>query len=103
MQCKEVIPSRQISKYEYFVLLYIYYIHFYKLLQPFTDLEEFPEGDVIQTVGAVEDDALLGNGLGEILGGLSLTGSCRALRGATQMQLQGTKQGPGESAGIIFE
>ena len=55
-------------------------------------LEELSEGDVIQTVGAVEDHALLGDGLGQILGGLGLASSGRTLRGTSKMKMEGAKQ-----------
>jgi len=42
---------------------------------------------VIEAVGAVEDDTLLGQGLGQILGGLCLAGAGGTGWGATQVQL----------------
>ena len=42
----------------------------------------------IETVGAIEDDALLGERFGEILGGLRLSGSGGAFGGAAEIQLQ---------------
>lgn len=50
-------------------------------------LEEFSQGNVIQTVGAVEHHALFGHRLGQILSGLCFTCPSGALRGTTQMQV----------------
>ncbi len=58
-----------------------------------THLEEFTQSNVIKTVGTVEDDTLLGHGLGKILCGFSFTGSCGTLRGASQVEMQGTEEG----------
>jgi hypothetical protein len=37
-----------------------------------TDLEEFSQGFVIHSIGAIEDDTLFGNGFGQIFGCFSL-------------------------------
>ena len=47
---------------------------------------------VVQAVGAVEDDALLGQGLGQIFGRLRLAGSGGASRRSSQVQLQRSHQ-----------
>ena len=39
-------------------------------------LEKFAHGYVVQAITAVEDDTLLGQRLGQVLGGLSLPGAC---------------------------
>ena len=56
------------------IYIYIYiYIHTHRI-----HLEELAHGDVVQAVGAVEDHALHGHRLGEVLGGLRLPGARRA-------------------------
>ena len=43
--------------------------------------EELPHGQVVRAVATVEDGALHGNGLGDVLGRLRLAGGPRGLRG----------------------
>ena len=50
-------------------------------------LEELAESDVVESVGAVEDDALFGHGLGEILGCLCLTRPRGALGRPPQVKM----------------
>ena len=57
-------------------------------------LEELPEGNVIQTIGTVEHNTLLSHSLGQILGGLRFTGSCRSLGGTSQIQVERSEQCP---------
>ncbi len=59
----------------------------------FTHLEEFTQGNVIKTIGTVEDNTLLGHGLGKILCGFRLASSCGTLRGASQVEMQGAEEG----------
>lgn len=59
-----------------------------------TDLEEFPQSNIVQTVGAVEDDALFGHCLGQILRGLRLSSPGRTLGSTAQMQMQRPEQRP---------
>ena len=51
-------------------------------------LEELAQGDVIESVGAIEHDALLGNGLRQIFGRLRFTCSRGAFGGTAEMQVQ---------------
>mmetsp|Transcript_13243 Transcript_13243/g.37392 ORF Transcript_13243/g.37392 Transcript_13243/m.37392 type:complete len:381 (+) Transcript_13243:7435-8577(+) len=55
-------------------------------------LEELPHREVVQAVGAVEDDALDGHRLGQVLGGLRLAGAGGAGRGAPEVKVDGTQQ-----------
>ena len=57
-------------------------------------LEELRHGFVIQTVGAVEDDALFGNRLGQILCGLGFSCTGGSFRCTTEIQLQSAHQCP---------
>jgi hypothetical protein len=61
--------------------------NFYHLYQINAHLEEFTQGNEIQTVGTVEHNTLLGHGLGKILGCLSLSCTSWTFWGATQMKL----------------
>jgi hypothetical protein len=62
------------------------------LNQMFTDFEELSEGNVVKTVGTIEDDTLFGNSFSQILCGLCLACSSRTLRGTSEMQMQRTEQ-----------
>ena len=64
-------------------------------------LEELAQRNVIQTVGAVEHDALLRNSLRKILGGFCFAGSSWTLGGSTQIQVQCTEQRP-EGEGLLM-
>jgi hypothetical protein len=55
-------------------------------------LEELAHGLVVEAVRAVEDHALLGDGLGQVLGGLRLAGAGGALGRAAQVQLEGAHE-----------
>ena len=55
-------------------------------------LEELPHGLVVEAVGAVEDDALLGQRLRQILGRLSLSGTRGSFGRSAQVQLQRSHQ-----------
>eukprot|EP00964_Phaeocystis_antarctica_P055483 scaffold32640_cov63-Phaeocystis_antarctica.AAC.1 len=55
-------------------------------------LEELAHGDVIEAVGAVEDDALLGERLGEVLGRLGLARAGGALGRAAEHELDGAHE-----------
>ena len=55
-------------------------------------LKKLSHREVIQTVGAVEDDALHGDRLGEILGGLRLSRARGTLRSAANVQVHRTHQ-----------
>lgn len=50
-------------------------------------------GDVVETVGTVEDDTLDGESFGEILGGLCLASSSRTFRRAIQVEVVGADEG----------
>ena len=54
-------------------------------------LEELAESEIVEAVGAVEDDALLSHGFGQILGGFGLAGSRGTLRSASKMKMQRSK------------
>lgn len=58
-----------------------------------TDFKEFPQSDVVQSVGAVEDDTLLRHGFGQVLGRLRLPRPGRTFWCSTQMKLESSKQG----------
>lgn len=53
-------------------------------------LEELSQSEVIQTIGTVEDDALFGNGFGQIFGRLCLACPGRPLWSSTKMKVKGT-------------
>lgn len=55
-------------------------------------LEKLAQGNVVQSVRAVEHDTLLGHRFGKILDRLRLSCPSGTLRGAPQMQVEGTKQ-----------
>ena len=56
-------------------------------------LEKLGHREVVEAVGAVEDDALLGERLGEVLGRLGLARAGGALGRATEGELDGAHQG----------
>jgi hypothetical protein len=56
-------------------------------------LEESSNHDVVHTVGTVEHNALLGQSLCQILGGLSLTCSSWTSWGSSQVELESTHEG----------
>lgn len=49
-----------------------------------------PHSKVVQPIRAVEDHTLHGQGFGQILGGLSLSCPCWALRGSAKAQVEGS-------------
>jgi len=52
------------------------------------DRPYLPHGEVVQTVGAVEDHTLHGQSLGQILGGLGFPGAGWTLGSAAQTQVK---------------
>ena len=54
--------------------------------------EELAESNVVETVGAVEDDALLGHCLRQVFGRLGLSRPRGTLRSPAQMQMQSAEQ-----------
>lgn len=58
-----------------------------------TYLEELAHGDIVKAVAAVEDHALLGQSLGQVLGGFSLACAGRTGRSASQVQVHGRHEG----------
>lgn len=58
-----------------------------------TDLKELAHGNVVQPIAAVEDHALLGQGLGQVFGGFRLASASWSSRGSAQVQMHGRHQG----------
>jgi len=57
-----------------------------------THFEELAQRDVVQSVRAVEDNALLGHSFGQVFGRLRFSRASRALGGPSQMEVEGAKQ-----------
>ena len=57
-----------------------------------THFEELSQSDVVQSVGAVKDHTLLGHSFGQVFSCLGFSCASWALWGASQMEVEGTKQ-----------
>ena len=53
---------------------------------------DLSHGNVVQAIRTVEDNTLHSNRLGQVFGRLRLPGASRALRGAVQVEMEGTDQ-----------